>query len=161
MPRGVCEFQSSLMKKADYCWLREGSDKHHAKCEVCQKEFSVTWGCEPAVKKHQGGDKHKQNMKSFENSKKGLSSLFFRKLPDLTASTSSSNLPSSSTSATLNMIDKMVASQALVTAAECRMILRLVKNHSSFRSCLGLGEDLKAMFPDSAIASNFTLSKTK
>ena len=41
------------------------------------------------------------------------------------------------------------------------MILRIVKNHGSFRSCLGLRTDLKAMFPDRQIAGDFTLSKTK
>ena len=47
----------------------------------------------------------------------------------------------------------MVTSQVLVSTAECRMVLRIVKNHDSFRSCLGLGDDLKAMFPGSAIYS--------
>ena len=59
------------------------------------------------------------------------------------------------------MIDQMVTSQALVTTAECCMILRIVKNHDSFRSCLGLGDYLKAMFPDSAIAAGFTFCKNK
>ena len=59
------------------------------------------------------------------------------------------------------MMDQLVTLQVLVTTAECRMIFRIVKNHDSFRSCLGLGTDLKAMFPDSGIAAGFTLSKTK
>ena len=59
------------------------------------------------------------------------------------------------------MMHQLVTSQALVTTAECQMIWRIVKNHDSFRSCLGLGTDLKTMFPDSRIAANFTFSKTK
>ena len=59
------------------------------------------------------------------------------------------------------MMDKLVSSQALVTTIKCCMILRIVKIHDSFRSCLGLETDLKAMFPDSRIAADFTLPKTK
>ena len=59
------------------------------------------------------------------------------------------------------MMDQLMTSQALVSTAECRMILRIVKTCDSFRSCLGLGTDLKAMFPDSQIAADFILSKTK
>ena len=59
------------------------------------------------------------------------------------------------------MMDQLVTLQVLVTTAGCRMILRIVKSHDSFRSCLGLGADLKAMFLDIRIAADFTLSKTK
>ena len=85
----MCEFRPGLMKKEEYSWLRPGADKYHAKCVVCKKEVSVSWGCEFAIKKHHGGDKHSESMKLYQSSKKGLSSLFFRKLP------TSSNSPSS------------------------------------------------------------------
>ena len=165
MPKGKCSFQPSLMKKEEYSWLSPGKDDYSAKCEVCNKEFTVSWGCESAVKKHHGGDKHLENLKLFQSSKKGLSSLFFRKVP--TSSSSSSDTPSASGAASgtsasnEGMVAKMITSQALVTTAECRMVLRVVKNHDSFRSCLEQGDDLKAMFPDSSIAAGFTLSKTK
>lgn len=166
MPKEKCEFRNGFMKKEEYCWLRPGTDKYHAKCEVCKKEFSVSWGCESAIKKHLGGDKHSENMKLYQSSKKGLSALFYKKLPTSSSSHSTvTSNPSSSTafgcSSNQKMMDQMVNSQVLVTTAECRMILRIIKNHDSFRSCLELGDDLKAMFPDSAIAAGFTLSKTK
>ena len=47
------------------------------------------------------------------------------------------------------------------TRAEIIWVLRMVKNHNSFRSCLGLGEDLKAMFQNNDVVTKFTLSKTK
>ena len=104
-------------------------------------------------------------MKLYQSSKKGLSSLFFCKLPQLSnspSSTANSNASAAADSpSNQTMIDQMVTLQVLVTTAECRMILRIIKNHDSFRSCLGLGDDLKAMFPDSAIAAGLTLSKTK
>ena len=166
MPMGMCEFQPGLMKKEEYFWLRPRVDKYHAKCEVYKKEFSVSWDCESAIKKHHGGDKHSENMKLYQSSKKGLSSLFFRKFPTSSSSPSSTATSNASSAAAYSpsnqtMIDQMVPLQALVTTAECHTILRIVKNHDSFRSCLGLGDDLKAMFSDSAIAAGFTLSKTK
>ena len=36
-----------------------------------------------------------------------------------------------------------------------------MKNHYSFHSCLELGDDLRDMFPNNDIVSNFKLSKTK
>ena len=104
-------------------------------------------------------------MKLYQSSKNGLPSLFFCKLPTSSNSPSTATSNASSAAADLHsnqmMINEMVTSQVLVTIAECRMILRIIKNHDSFRSCLGLGDDLKAMFPDHAIAAGFTLSKTK
>ena len=128
----MCEFQPGLMKKVEYSWLRPGADKYHAKCEVYKKEFS--WGCESAIKKHHEGDKHSENMKLYQSSKKGLSSLFFRKLPTSSnspSSTATSNASSAATDSPSNetMINQIVTSQTLVTTAECRMILRIIKNH--------------------------------
>ena len=44
--------------------------------------------------------------------------------------------------------------------AEIRWCLRMVNCHSSYNSCADLGEMFKVMFPDSEIASQFTLGKT-
>ena len=127
-PKGMCEFQPGLMKKEEYSWLRPGADKYHAKCEVCKKQFSVSWGCESVIKKHHGGDKHSENMKLHQTSKKGLSSLCFCKLTTLSnspSSTATSNTSSAAADSPSNqmMINPMVTSQALVTTAECPIIL--------------------------------------
>ena len=148
MPKGMCEFQPGLMKKEEYSWLRLGADKYHVKCEVCKKEFIVSWVCESAIKKHHGDDKHSENMKLYQSLKKGLSSLFFCKLPTSynSPSTATSNASAAADSpSNQTMINQMVTSQVLVTTAGCRMILIIVKNHDSFRSCLGLGDNLKAI----------------
>ena len=44
--------------------------------------------------------------------------------------------------------------------AEICWCLRMVNCHSSYNSCADLGEMFKVMFPDSEIASQFTLGKT-
>ena len=77
------------------------------------------------------------------------------------ASTPRSSATTDSFAPNQTMMDQLVASQALVTTAECRMILRILKDQDNFRSCLGLGSDLKAIFPDRRIGAYFTLPKTK
>ena len=113
-----------------------------------------------------GGDKPSENMKLYQSSKKGCHLFFSCKLPTSSnsrSSTATSNDSSAAADSPSNqtMINQMVTLQVLVTTAECCMILRIIKNHDGFRSCLGLGDVIKAMFPDSAIAASFTLSKTK
>ena len=147
-----------------YLWLKPSIDKHQAQCDLCVKTFSVAYGCEAAVKSHDKGATHQKLLKEFQNSKKALSSTFFKKVVQPSPMSSpSSSVPASpaSSAAAPTLIDHMVATQSVVTAAECLMVLRKVKNHDSFRSCIDLGPDLRAMFPDSAIAAEFTLSKTK
>lgn len=48
-----------------------------------------------------------------------------------------------------------------VTNAEILWCMRLVKQHYSFNSCVNLSDDLQEMFPDSIIASNFSLGRDK
>ena len=50
---------------------------------------------------------------------------------------------------------------ALVVKAEIVWALKVVMSHFSLRSCLELNDLFKYMFPDSQIASKFSLSKTK
>ena len=45
--------------------------------------------------------------------------------------------------------------------SEIKWCLKLVNSHMSLSSCVDLWETFKAMFPDSAIVSNFTLGKDK
>ena len=50
---------------------------------------------------------------------------------------------------------------ALVTEAEIKWAVKCVMDHLSFRSCLDLNDLFRSMFPDSAVAQKFKLSKTK
>ena len=82
MPKGKCKFQKVFMEKEEYkSWLKPGSSIYSAKCCIRDKEISVEWGCESALKSHAGGQTHRDNVKRLEDSKKGLSPLFFRKVP--------------------------------------------------------------------------------
>ena len=184
MPKGKCLFNKSFMENEEYkLWLKPGKTVYSARCSVCDTEFSVEWSCSGAIKSHDKGKEHKEKMKHFDNSNKGLSPLFFRRLPTAPSSTSvssssttpsstktaattsasstSSCITSSSSQYTSTVIDQLLAQQVSTTRAEIIWVLRMVKNHNSFRSCLGLGEDLKAMFQNNDVVTKFTLSKTK
>ena len=106
------------MKKEEYYWLRPGANKYHGKYEVCKKEFSVTWGCEYAIKKHSEGGKHKENIKLSQTSKKGLSSLFFLQCSHNSVhspSAPASNAASRSTSASCDVVITSVSGTATST----------------------------------------------
>ena len=64
--------------------------------------------------------------------------------------------------------DRPKATQAVIQTpsvgsldAEIRWALKMVTMHAFFRSCLNLNELFSTMFPDSDIATNFKMSKTK
>ena len=59
------------------------------------------------------------------------------------------------------MLDDLVQQEIMVQSAEIQWALAVVQNHFSFRSCLGINDLYREMFPDSHVASKFQLSKTK
>ena len=48
-----------------------------------------------------------------------------------------------------------------VATAEIRWCMKVVSSHFSLRSCLDIKDLFRSMFPDSAVANEFTCSKTK
>jgi len=61
---------------------------------------------------------------------------------------------------TMRGLDAFMSTDA-VAKSEVIWAMKVVMNHLSFRSCLDLSETFRIMFPDSAIAHKFMLSKTK
>ena len=61
----------------------------------------------------------------------------------------------------MNNLEPLVDLDMEVQRAEIKPALRVVEQHSSFRSCDDLGEFYKDIFNDSSIASKFTFAKTK
>ena len=175
MPKGKCVFNTSLMKEEEYkLWLKPGKTAYHGRCTLCQKEFSVSWSCKGAVNSHKSSESHRLKVKDLEEASKGLAPLYFRpppaavSIPSSTATATSSASAASSTStssasSSSTPIDQLLAQQIATTRAEIICVLRMVKNHDSFRSCLGLTDDLKNMFENKnrGVVGNFSLSKTK
>ena len=119
-----------------------------------KKEFSVTWGCESAIKKPSGGGKQEENIKLCQSSKKGYHPFFsatfpqqcpafpllllpmllpitpscdviITSVPGVVASTPKPSATADSPAPNQMMIDQLMTLQMLVTTAECRMILSL------------------------------------
>ena len=103
-------------------------------------------GISALTSSHASGVKHKERLKNNHR----LSSLFF------TRETSTKE----STSKTSEKIDTMLTPVS-VSDAEIRWILKVLKSHLSYRSCLDLNSLFTILFPDSQIAKSFKLSKTK
>ena len=187
MPKGKCRFNSSLMSEEEFkLWLKPGKTVYNAKCSLCDKEFSVCYGLRSALSSHKNSKEHKIKLKSMKESSRSLAPLFFKKVPTLTEplsqesatsrasqptlpqqtqtqpSTSQSSSQPSTSQPSTDLVDKLVSQNVATTKAEIIWVLRMVKNHNSFRSCLGLSEDLKSMFgSENGIVENFSLSKTK
>ena len=146
-------------------WLKQGTTVYSAKNSVWVSEFNVAWGCESAVRSHERGCAHVKNITDLESAKKSLGTLFFEKTPvhsDASSSSASGTCEKlAAPSSQFTTIDELVSQQAFVTKAEMIWVLRLLKNHYSFRSCLELGDDLRDIFPNNDIASNFKLLKAK
>ena len=157
------------MQKEEYkLWLKPGSTLTSAKCVLCDKAINVEYGCGAALKSHSASKAHKDNVKKVSDAEKGISSLFFRKTPAIHKQPTTDPKTSESPDTTASksnpiepVIDRLVSTQVSVTRAEIIWVLRVVKNHQSFRSCLGLAEDLQNMFQNNEVVSKFKLSKTK
>ena len=168
MPKGKSIFKKALMENNKYkSRLKPRTTVYSAKCSVCFREFNVAWGCESAVRNYEPGSTHVRNMTDLESAKKSLTPLFFWKTPVHSDASSSSVSGTCEKLATLSpsnrqsiAIDELVSQQGSVTKAEIIWVLKLEKNHYSFRSCLELGNDLRDVFPNKDIICNFKLSKT-
>ena len=97
-----------------------------------------------------------------------LQSLYFKpKEPDEIDKENCSDCVPSTSSSTNDVVvepkKRVMISKPSVRAldAEIRWALKIVMMHASYRSCLKLNELFMVMFPDSDIAQNVKMSKTK
>ena len=107
--------------------------------------------------------KHKGKEYDFDNSKSSMSSLlslFFSR--SSSSSTLSSSSHSSQVQSTLanNTLDSVIL-PITVLNAEIKWSMKVIQSHFSFQSCIDLNKLFYDMFPDSEIAQQFQLGKTK
>jgi hypothetical protein len=114
------------------------SDPHKATCKVCNSTFQISNSGRAQV--HGNGRQHKQNEE------------LQRKNRILVQESSSSLL-------TLKPVEFSNADK--VIRAEILTALKVVKYHKSFQSTDQDNEVFKAMFPDSEIAKNYQMARTK
>ena len=151
MGKEKCKFKDKWLHGTRYKkWLRKESSLYYAHCIACKVDLCVENGVEDALKKH---DKGKDQQKNTSTTSFKINILDFL--------TTNSASVSSSSSSSLNNLEPLVHLDMEVQRAEIKPALRVVEQHSSFRSCDDLGEFYKDIFSDSLIASKFTFGKTK
>ena len=156
-PKRKTSFQIAWLSNPDYMdWLRKKSDTHGT-CLMCKKDFSIAWGGEAGVKSHVSSALHAKLAKEHSESKKSLSIFHF--VPTSLPSPPTSS-PASTNPTTVDTSTSMILPLS-VQHAEIYWVLKVVMSHFSLRSCLEIKTLFQAMFPDSEIAKQFQLSKTK
>ena len=145
-----CVFNESWLVDERFSgWIKK-INKWRAYCSCCAKDFDISNMGVSALVSHTGGKKHSEIATSRSSNAAGA----FFAVPKATTS-STPTKPS-----TIQTISDMIL-PTTVLRAEILWALKVVNNHFSLRSCLGLNEIFKEMFPDSDIAKSFKLSKTK
>ena len=161
MPKGICILSDSWLKKDEYkLWLARSSSSQYARCTLCQKDLKLSFGVKCALEKHAKGKDHALRLKEAESANSSLSALYFTTL-DTSSSQLNTAIPVASNVASISevaVLDDFVHENIKIQSCEIRWTLKVVNNHYSFRSCLGLNDLFKEMFPDSTIASKFQLS---
>ena len=134
-------------------WLLHGDDRTSAKREVCpipRNKTELSNMGERAIKRHAEGKKHCGRLALCIQSDR---------IKFMLVSKGSAESPgASSTSTFSSTLDKSVVTEA-ATGAEIRWCPKYVVSSCSFRSCDGLADLFRSMFPDSTIAEKFCLQK--
>jgi hypothetical protein len=146
-----------------------------ARCRVCMKNFTLSNMGRAAVSSHMKSSLHVRKMEASKTCHTITSLVSVKSQPQeqqsindpstscITASVHS-DVPREVKEINVNSTDKPTDKldsflvKTTVTNSEIIWALKVVMNHLSFRSCKDLGETFRTMFPDSAIAKQFTLS---
>ena len=128
-------------------WLRKKNDTT-AICKYCCKDINVSNMGEQALKSHMKGQKHKDRTPS--------NSIISHLQPASSSKSETFILPTS-TQTTI----KSVLIKDSILHAEIRWVLKIIESKHSQHLCEGTCELFAAMFPDSEIAQNLKLGRTK
>ena len=139
-------------------WIAKGSTPHVARCVLCSKDIDISTMAEGALRSHSRGTKHSNLCASAS----GLAvSSFFQSKPSSTLASSTSasaiTLPASQKQSTMSS----AVSKTECLKSEVLWTLKVVKSHYSFHSSDDINDLFVTMFPDSAIARQFTCGETK
>ena len=155
-------FQEKWLDNIKYkTWLAQApSDKNTARCILCKKDINISTMGVSALESHAAGKRHTDLL----NERKNYKDVFF--IPtqssnaNKTTSQKSVDSSSSCTISTRKSINGFMASRNSIDA-EILWCMNVVISHHSFNSCSDLKNIFTKMFPDSDIATQFTLGKTK
>ena len=146
---GKCSFRFEWITEQNKKWLSQvKGDVHNAYCKFCSTSFSVAAGGR-SIERHSERVKHIENQKKYENE-----TAFGKKVPlQLSMNNALSNQK--------ELEEKQSTLKDQVLAAETQLTIALA-NHSipeSFADCLNTL--LPKIFPDSKIAGQMKLGRTK
>ena len=135
-------------------WLRKDkSDNTKGRCAICQKSIELSSSGRSALTDHAKGAKHNEELRKVKS--------FFQKVKKTSqeqpVSTSSTEPEISTNQKTLESC--VIKSE--VTKAEIIWLLKTVDSGFSIRSNDDLSSMFMTMFPDSAIASQFQMARSK
>ena len=148
-----CVFNNNWLLDSKYSiWLHKSSVKGKVCCSICNKDFDITNMSVAALNSCAAGKKHVDNVAS----RASIRSTFFV-CKNQNVSSDAKPCSSKDTSSTI----RAMVIPASATHAEILQTLKVVINHYSLRSCLGLNESFRLMFNDGEVAKSFSLSKTK
>lgn len=131
-------------------WCRKGKDDFHAFCRFCDVDIKCDNAGKQQLMQHARNNKHKEAIKYTLDNKQ--SKLFFA--PKSTSSTSHSS--STSSTGKLELINYGDAA----LEAEIHWMAKAAHCNFSLRASDHIGGFFQALFPDSKIAANFSLSRT-
>ena len=162
MPGGRTKYNNVWLSAIDCngqklgSWCRKGLDDYHAYCRFCDCEFLCDNSGKSQILQHARKAKHVQAVKPFMDDSQGK--LFVQNQPSADVS-NPSDLPehSGSSSGQLSIINYKNAS----LQAGVIWLAKLASCNFSFRSVDDLGNTFKAMFPDSKIASSFSMGRSR
>lgn len=179
MPGG-CRFNVLWLDNEKYkLWLKQGPDPRVASCTVCKKDLQLYTMGEAALSSHVKGKKHQDLMRRLQNPG-SLFEDFFPQTSDSSRSTATFT-PSSSSVARVCKLESAgevsIGDPSLLfpgssnehqsncfnpsLKAEICWAIKVVTSHYSYKSCEDVGDLFRAMFPDSAIANQFSCGENK
>ena len=128
-------------------WFQKSDTKGKACCIFCSKDFDISNIGVGAFMSHLSGKKHAE-IGSLRISQTGA--MFLRWQSQISCEISSKH----------STVGIMIIPASMLRA-EILWTLKVVTNHFSLQSCLGLNELFQVMFLDCKIATSFLLSKFK
>ena len=159
-----CKFSHEWKDKPEFKgWLQNvQADETAAFCCYCFKQFSIAGqGMRQVISHMNSSEKHKLKAPPSVDDKSSRQPTIRFAPIDLTGETSSSKSPATSPEPNKQLqIDTLLQKERTVKA-EIFWALDVLVNRYSYRSCDGKGELFSCMFPDSEIAQQFKMGKTK
>ena len=150
-------FQDDWLRDTDFKdWLKKvPNEPTKFECNICGKIRSLSTSGRSALTEHADGGKHKEIVEKLKEDEKKKKNFFNSKCPKQQEASSSQVLQEQK----LPALDGKLSFE--ITKAEIIWILKSIVSGYSCNSVDDFAQTVKAMFPDSNVAANLKLGRTK